>query len=177
MWSENAISLLSWLQESCFLSAKWLNFRSFSRPGQSFWSPGGLYGRFLEPLSVFAQKKALEDPPPRCPWTHFLRSHELAVFFEYSGFWIFVLLTTQRLHFGFHFDSFLGALGSLKNSWKCVTVVNFRGLTPFGRSLFPGLDRECVLRLSFYRNFRFWVVLGSQFWTLLVPIVVKNRSA
>jgi hypothetical protein len=36
----------------------------------------------------FSQKKALDNSPTQCPWTHFLRSHELAVFFECSGFWI-----------------------------------------------------------------------------------------
>ena len=87
-----------------------------------------------------------------------------------------MILITQRLHFGFHFDVFWGALGLLKHSCKCVRVVNFRGLTPFGRSLFPGLGRECVLRLSFYRFFRFGVVLGCQFGTLLVPNVVKKQK-
>ena len=37
----------------------------------------------------------------------------------------------------------------------------FRGLTPFGRHLFRGLDRECVLKLSFYRNMRFGEVFGG----------------
>ena len=55
----------------------------------------------------------------------------------------------QRLHFCSHFDSFLGALGVLKNSEKCVRVVNFRGLTPFGYGIFPDPDRECVRRCFF----------------------------
>ena len=73
--------------------------------------------------------------------------------------------------------SFLGALGLIQNSWKCATVVNFKGLTPFGRSLVPGLDNECVLRLGFLQIFRFWMVLGSHFLILLVPIVVRNQGA
>ena len=40
-----------------------------------------------------------------------------------------------------------------------------RGLTPFGRRLFPGLDCECVLRLSFYRNLRFGGGGGVKFGT------------
>ena len=154
------ISFFSWLQESCFLSAKWSIFRSFLRPersflrfGHSFLRPGGLYGRFLGWLCDFIEKCAFADAPPRCPWTCFLRSREV-FFFECSCFWIFVILSAQKLHCGSHFDSFLGALGLFKNSWKCVSVVNFRGLTPFGRSLLPGLDCECVLRLIFYLLFR-----------------------
>ena len=64
------ISFFSWLQESCFLSAKWLIFRSFLRPersflrpGHSFWRPGGLYGRFLGWLCDFIEKRAFADPP------------------------------------------------------------------------------------------------------------------
>ena len=176
--------LFSWLQESCFLSAKLFFFRWFFEARAivfearalileargSIWTISGM-------VVWFYRKTCVRGPPPRCPWIHFLRSHELAVFFECSGFWIFVFLTTQRLHFGFHFHSFWGALGVLKSSWKCKTIMNFRGLTPFGQSLFPGLDRECVSRLSFYRFFTCWVVWGSQFWMLLLPLVVINQGA
>ena len=123
-----------------------------------------------------SSKRALADPPQRQAVTHFLQCCGLAVFFECSRFWFFVILSAQRLHFGFNLNSFLGALGLFKNSWKCVTIINFRGLTPSGESLLAGLDRECVLMLSFCRIVRFWVVWGSPFWALLVPIVVKNQG-
>ena len=35
-----------------------------------------------------------------------------------------------------------------KNSWKDETIVNFRGSTPSGRSLFAGLNDGCVLSAS-----------------------------
>ena len=46
-------------------------------------------------------------------------------------------------HFSSHLGSFLGAHGPLKNSWKCVTIITFKGLAPsrqgpFSRP-FPGL--------------------------------------
>ena len=131
------ISLFSWLPKSWFLSAKLLNFRSFLRPGT-------VSGRVLGWLWFFRgfPPKVSMDPL-------FAVSRGVFFFFECSCFWIFVILSAQTLHSGFHFDCFWGALGLLKNSWKCLSVVNFRGLTPLGRSLFPGLDRECVLMLSF----------------------------
>ena len=123
----------------------------------------------------FYRKKCVRGSPPKVSMDPlFAVSRGVLFFFECSCFWICVTLSAQRLHSGFHFDSFWGALGLLKNSWKCISVINFRGLTPLGRSLFPGLDRECVLRLSFYRNFRFGMVWGSLFWILLGPIVVKK---
>ena len=63
----------------------------------------------------FYKNKCLRGPPPRCPWTHFLRSREV-FFFECRCFWIFGILSARRLHSGFHFDSFWGALDLLKNS-------------------------------------------------------------
>ena len=63
--------------------------------------------------------------------------------------WIFVIFSAQRLHAGFHFRAFLEALGLFKNSWKCVAIIIFRGLTLLGWRLFPGLDREYVFTLSF----------------------------
>ena len=75
--------------------------------------------------------------------------------------WTFMIFSAQRLHSGVYFGAFLEALGLFKHSWKCVTIIIFRGLTPFGRHLFRGLDRECVLRLSFYRNLRFLGFLGG----------------
>ena len=103
-------------------------------------------------------------------------------FFVCSLVAIFVTLSAQRHHVGFHFQAVFGALGLFKNSWKCRTIVIFRGLTPFRKSHLAGLESECVLRLRFYRNFRFWMGLGSLIWTLLGPIVVikwmlKNRAA
>ena len=37
-----------------------------------------------------------------------------------------------------------------KNSEKCATVINLRGLTPSRQSLFAGLDCGCVLMMGFY---------------------------
>ena len=101
-------------------------------------------------------------------------------FFECACFWFFVILSALRLHFGFHFDSLWGALGLWKNSWKCVTVINFRGLTPCRQSLFAGLDCGCVLMVLFSRFLWLGAVLRVPVWDLLVPFVatkwvLKNR--
>ena len=64
----------------------------------------------------FYRTKCVRYTPPRRPWTHFLRSRDVVFVFECSCFWIRVILSAQRLHSGFHFDSFWGALGLLKNS-------------------------------------------------------------
>ena len=108
------------------------------------WGP---LGRFLEPLSDFLKNREFTDSPKGVDFGTFCVFFVWSFFLECSRFWIFVFLDAQRLHFGFHFDSFLGALGVLRNSYKCVTIVNFRGLTPLGCDLFPDLDRECVLTL------------------------------
>ena len=125
---------------------------------------------------ILGPKSSLEDPPKTHTNT-LLGGCGFAAFFECFLFWTFVILSAQILNFGFHFTSFLGALGLFKNSWKCVTVINYRGLTPSGESLLAGLDRECVLMLSLWRIVWFCVVLGNPFWALLVPIVAKNKSA
>ena len=119
----------------------------------------------------FYRKTCVRGPPPKVSMDLLFAVSRGGFFFECSCFWIFVILSAQRLHCGSHFESFLGALGLFKNSWKCVSVVNFRGLTPFRRSLFPGLDRECVLRLIFlicFLDFRsFWGLILDTFGTNL----------
>ena len=41
---------------------------------------------------VISSKKVRSRTPPRCPWTHFLRTREVFFLFECSCFWIFVIL-------------------------------------------------------------------------------------
>ena len=142
--------------------------------------PWGPFWGFLGLLWVFLQKsleKGTRGPPPKASSDPLFQGRGFAVCLECSLFLILVILSVHRLHFGIHFDTFLGALGLFKNSWKCVSVINFRGLTPSGQSLLAGLDRECVLMLSVCRCLWFWVVLGSPFWALLVPIVVTKWGA
>ena len=73
----------------------------------------------------------------------------LIVFFECSRFGGFEFWDARRLHFSSHFDSFLRALGVLKNRQKCVRVVNFRGLASSECDFFEDFDHECVLTLIF----------------------------
>ena len=137
------------------------NKQWFWKPGDQFWGSGSHFGvlhtyfQHFWDGCVFLSKSALADPPPRHTVTCFLQSYGLIVFLELCMWWIFVIFSAQRFHSGAHFRAFLEALGLLKNSWKCVTIVISRGLTLFGRRIFPGLDRECVWRLSFNRNLRF----------------------
>ena len=108
-------------------------------------------GRIL----IFNEKRLFDNlPPPVTKSTLFAVSWG-SCFFECSCFWIFVILSAQSPHSGFHFDCFWGALGLSKNSWKCVRVVNFRGLTPLKLSPFLGLGRDGVFQLICYRNLRF----------------------
>ena len=133
--------------------------------------------RISEMDVCFYRKKCLRGPPSKAHSNPFFTVLWFDGFLEFCMWWIFVIFSAQRFHSGVHVRAFLEALGLFNNRWTCVTIVIFRGLTPFGRRLFPGLDRECVLTLSFYRNLRFWGVGGSQFRTLLVLIVVKSRGA
>ena len=49
-------------------------------------------------------------------------------FWSVRFFSFFVIWGAPMLYFGKLFGSFLGALGHWKNSWKCVTVIKFKGL-------------------------------------------------
>ena len=134
---------------------------------------------------TFSPKKSrkgyLRTPPQRQAVTPFFRVVVL-LFFSECFFLILVILSAQRLHFGIHFDTFLGALGLFKNSWKCVSVINFRGLTPSGPGLLAGLDRECVLIQFFFQIFAilggFGETILSICWIIFVKKkMLKNRAA
>ena len=63
-------------------------------------------------------------------------------------------------HFSSHLGSFLGAHGPLKNSWKCVTIITFKGLAPsrqgpFSRP-FPGLLFFTLFSLLGTSLLHFW---------------------
>ena len=132
----------------------------------------GPFGRFLEPLSDFFAKIEFTDPPQSIDFELFAIFF-LIVFFECSRFGIFELLDARRLHFSSHFDSFLGALGVLKNRQKCVRVVNFRGLASPECDFFEDFDHECVLTLIFFQIF----VIFSDFWDLNFDrFSIKNRN-
>ena len=57
-------------------------------------------------------------------------SIKLVLLLECSVLEIFNDFLHLGAHFGSHFNDFLWEMGSRKNSCKCVTVINFRGLTP-----------------------------------------------
>lgn len=61
---------------------------------------------------------------------HFLQCCVFDVFLSARFQQLFEIFGALRLHFGFHFDSFLRAPGLGKNSSKCVSVINFEGLAP-----------------------------------------------
>jgi hypothetical protein len=158
---------------SRFWEIRIMIFGHFGGPGAHFGGPGA-HGRFghekgyprPRKSSPFLDKNVGTNPlfAVLCFWW----------FFACSFFLIFVILGALRLYVGSHFDSLLGARGLWKNSWKCVTVINFRGLAPSRRSLFAGLDCGCVLMMSFCRFLWFWAVLRFPFWDLLVLIVVRK---
>ena len=97
------------------------------------------------------------------------------MFFRILFFIGFCDFECPEIHFGYHFDSILEALGLWKNSWKCVTVIKFTGLTSSRHTLFAGLDGGCVLILGFCSFFQFWAVSRFPFGDLLVPYVVKKE--
>ena len=71
------------------------------------------------------------------------------------SFFFVVILSAPRLHFGYHLDSFLGALGLSKNSPNCDTVIIFKGVAPSRRNHFARIDCGCVLIVSFSVFFDF----------------------
>ena len=64
----------------------------------------------------FSWKKWVHRPPPKGSILGLFSIFFLIVFLECSHFWIFMFLHARKVHFGSHFDSFLRALGFLKNS-------------------------------------------------------------
>ena len=157
------------------------NKQWFWKLGDQFWGSGSHFGvldTYFQDFwdgYMFLSKNVPSRTPSKTHSNPFFTVLWFDCFFEFCMWWIFMIFSAQRLHSGVNFRAFSEALGLFQNS--CVTTVIFRGLTPFGRHLCRGLDRECVLRLSFYRNLRFGGVLRNRFRTLLVLIVVKNRSA
>jgi len=65
---------------------------------------------------VILSKKVRSRTPPKVSMDPLFAVSRGGFFFECSCFWIFVILSAQRLHSGFHFDSFLRALGLFKTS-------------------------------------------------------------
>ena len=154
----------------------------------TFWVILGAQGLILEawgPILQISRIFVILTTPRTRKRTSFLRSKcdqeptfcsvVFQCFFECPLFLIFCDLGCPEAPFWLHFDSFLGALGLWKNSWKCVTIVKFRGLAPSRRSLFAGLDQEGVLMTSFSRFLRFCVFLRLPFGHLLAPVVVKKQ--
>ena len=120
----------------------------FRGPGTHFRVPGPIW-TISGAIVRFLWKKWVHRPPPKASILRLFAIFFLIVFFECSRFGIFELLDARRLHFSSHFDSFLGALGVLKNRQKCVSVVNFRGLASSECDFFEDFDHECVLTLIF----------------------------
>ena len=112
---------------------------------------------------VNLSKKCVRGPPPKVAMDPLFAVSRSIIFCECFCFRFFVSLGAQEFHCGSDFDFFLGAAGLLKNRWKCVSVVKFRGLAPSWTEFFPGLDCECVLKGSFCRDLQFQVVLGRCF--------------
>ena len=129
---------------------------------------------FCDFRDVFGTKGVVPFWGQNRPRTHVLQCC-FSMFFWVPIFLIFWDLGCPEAPFWLHFDSFLGALGLWKNSWKCVTIVKFRGLAPSKRSLFAGLDQEGVLMTSFSRFLRFCAFLRLPFGHLLAPVVVKKQ--
>ena len=140
------------------------------------WGPILQISRIFVILRKFRRRKTSPFLRPKCDQEPTFCSVVFQCFFECPLFLIFCDLGCPEAPFWLHFDSFLGALGLWKNSWKCVTIVKFRGLAPSRRSLFAGLDQEGVLMTSFSRFLRFCAFLRLPFGHLLAPVVVKNRS-
>ena len=69
-------------------------------------------------IVIFNEKRytVRQTTPPRESKSTLFAVSRGSCFFECSCFWIFVILSAQTLHSGFHFDCFWGVLGLSKNS-------------------------------------------------------------
>ena len=154
------------------------------------WGPILTISRIFVILGTFSARKGqslfevkIDQEPTFCS----VVSH---CFFECPLFLIFCDSECPEAPFWLHFDSFLGALGLWKNSWKCVTIVKFRGLAPSRRSLFAGLAQESVLMRSFFETcailcsfeISIWAPFGTNCgkknrYEKIVQKVSKNRVA
>ena len=139
------------------------------------WGPILQISRIFEILGKFRLRKSSPFLRSKSDQEPTFCSVVFQCFFECPLFSIFCDLGCPEAPFWLHFDSFLGALGLWKNSWKCVTIVKFRGLAPSKRSLFAGLDQESVLMRSFSRFLRFCDLLRFPFGHLLAPVVLKKQ--
>ena len=95
-------------------------------------------------------------------------------------FWVLVFLNfcdfeCPETLFWLPFWLHLGSPGPLKNSWKCVTVINFRGLTLPDSIFLHVRTMGAFWEWYFDRFMWFWAVLRLPFWDLLVPFVVKKE--
>ena len=172
------VPFLSLLWSPCLLDCKSLDFYKqsyqifdhFWGPGGQFWRPdghfgmpGALYRRFLGWLWFLMKKGRSTTPPPVSKNTLFAVSWG-SCFFECSCFWIFVILSAQTLHSGFHFDCFGGALGLSKNSWKCVYIVKFQRFDPFGTESFPRSWSWERFKAEFLQKFKILGSFGDSFF-------------
>ena len=93
-------------------------------------------------------------------------------------------------HFGSHFDNFLWEMGSRKNSWKCVTVINFRGLTPSQMEFFTSPSDGYAFRMIFspvsailghlrlpFRRLLAWILRKKRVWKIMPKSIQKRASS
>ena len=106
------------------------------------------------------------------PRTHFLQCC-FSMFFWVPTFLDFLWFGVPGGSILAPFRLLFGSL--LKNSWKCVTIVKFRGLAPSRRSLVAGLEQERVLRRSLSRFLWFYAFLRFPFGRIFTSVVVKKQ--
>ena len=143
--------------------------RYFRGPGAHFGDPGPHFGDFSDfwDFEDTLRGKVSSFLTSKCGHKSTFCNRIFLMFFERSVLEIFRDFGHLRLHFGSHFDDFLREMSFRKNSWKCVTVINFRGLTPPKWSFFASPNDGCALRVGFYEIFVILVRSGLPFRGLL----------
>ena len=132
---------------SWFWVVKFMILSYFRGPGAHFWGPGAHFEDFQDFFDfgcAFSAKVASHLDPKSQPSAHFLQCC-FSCFFECPLFLIFCDFGCPEAPFWCHFDSIFGALGLWKNSWKCVTIVKFRGL-----ALPDGVFLQASIRNAFW---------------------------
>ena len=187
----NAISYSWSLEIFLILLRKIHDFKGFESTRDSFWRSGPLFRRFLRFMwfGGHLRGKNYLFLTSKCDQKSIFFTRIFSMFLECSVLEIFGDFLHLRAHFGSHFNDFLWEMGFRKNSWKCVTVINFRGLTPCQMEFFTSPSDGYAFRMIFspvsailghlrlpFRRLLAWILRKKRVWKIMPKSIQKRAS-
>ena len=183
--------ILGALRFSWFYWEKFTILRDLRAPGTHFGDPGLYFEDFLDlcDLEDTCEGKRNLFLTSKCDQKSIFFTRIFSMFLECSVLEIFGDFLHLRAHFGSHFNDFLWEMGFRKNSWKCVTVINFRGLTPFQMEFFTSPNDGYAFRVIFspvfvilvrfrlpFRRLLAWILRKKRVWKIMPKSIQKRAS-